>query len=145
MKSIYDGRNLVKEDFTDNSIDEGFKFLSILNTNYMGQTIYTGPLSKINDGMNDIICVKSSATRKQLFNMMLASDSGEKLFMKSKNKAKHGLVDPSLGMQYYKVNEWELKPERKGPVPADSNHQNPSGTVVHRREQFSIDGEKYPA
>jgi hypothetical protein len=64
MKSIYDSKNLVKEDFSENTIDEGFKFLSILNTSHMGQTIYTGPLSKINDGMNDIVCVTSSKNRK---------------------------------------------------------------------------------
>ena len=64
----------------------------------MGQNIYSGPLSKINDGMNDILCVTANKSRKQLFSMMLAADSGEKLFMKSKNKAKHGLIDPSLGL-----------------------------------------------
>jgi hypothetical protein len=77
--------------------------------------------------------------------MLLAADNGNKLFLRSKNKAKHGMIDPSLGMQYLKVNEWELKPTRKGPVPEDSNYLNPPGTFVHARERFSIDGEKYPA
>ena len=29
----------------------------------------------------------------------------------------HGLLDPAIGMDYYKVSNWELKPVRKGPVP----------------------------
>ena len=111
----------------------------------MGQNIWSGPLAKLNDGMNDIICVTSSKSRKQLMNMMLASDNGGKYFLKSKNKAKHGMVDPAVGLQYLKTDEWELKPERKGPVPDDCNYQHPDGAVIHRREQFSIDGEKYPA
>ena len=55
------------------------------------------------------------------------------------------MIDPSIGLQYLKTDEWELKPVRKGPVPEGCNFKNPAGTQVHRREQFSIDGEKYPA
>jgi hypothetical protein len=64
----------------------------------MGQNIWSAPLGKINDGMNDILCVTNSKSRKQLMNMMLASDNGAKYFLKSKNKAKHGMVDPSVGL-----------------------------------------------
>ena len=117
----------------------------MLNTGHLGQNLWPGALGKINDGMNDVVCVTGSKSRRQLFNMLLVQEKGDKCFLKSKNKAKHGLLDPSTGLQYFKVDEWELKPERKGPVPADCNHQNPVGTVIHRREQFSIDGEAYPA
>jgi hypothetical protein len=117
----------------------------VLNASHLGQNLWAGPLGKLNDGMNDIVCVPSSASRKQLFNMLLIAGEGDKYFLKSKNKAKHGMLDPSTGLQYFKVDEWELKPERKGPVPDGSKHQNPAGTVIHRREQFSIDGERYPA
>lgn len=74
-------------------------------------------MSKINDGMNDVLLVSGDKPKKCLFNMLLAADDGNKYFKKSKNKAKHGMIDPSTGLQYLKTDEWELKPDRKGPVP----------------------------
>ena len=44
------------------------------------------------------------------------------------------MIDPSIGLQYLKTDEWELKPVRKGPVPEGCNFKNPVGTQVHRRE-----------
>lgn len=76
--------------------------------------------------------------------MVKFEDGGKKYFLKSKDKAINGNFDPSLGLQYIKTNEWDLKPERKGPVPDGCNFQHPEGIIVHRREQFSIDGERYP-
>lgn len=66
--------------------------------------------------------------------MMLVADKGDKYFLKSKNKAKDGNIDPSLGLQYIKADEWELKPVRKGLVPQDSGYEHPEGAHVHRRE-----------
>tara|TARA_B110000285_G_C14548394_1_gene348068 strand:+ start:200 stop:355 length:156 start_codon:yes stop_codon:yes gene_type:complete len=51
----------------------------------MGQNIYSAPLGKINDGMNDILFVTSNKSRKQLFSMLLSAEDGNKYFMKSKN------------------------------------------------------------
>ena len=75
--------------------------------------------------------------------MLVAEKAG--FFLKSKDKAKHGNIDPSTGLQYLKTDSWELKPKRKGPVPKDCNYSLPKETVTHRREVFSIDGESYPS
>jgi hypothetical protein len=64
----------------------------------MGQNIYTAPLAKINDGMNDIVYISATKSRKQLFSHMLAVDDGKKWFIKSKNPAKNGLLDTSNGL-----------------------------------------------
>ena len=55
-------------------------------------------MAKLNDGMNDIVHVSSTKSRKQMFNMMLAMDDGNKYFIKSKNSAKNGFLDTSNGL-----------------------------------------------
>ena len=79
-------------------MNEGFKFLSVYNTSHVSTSIYTAPMAKLNDGMNDIVYVSGTKSRKQLFNMMLALDDGNKYFIKSKNSAKNGLLDTSNGL-----------------------------------------------
>jgi len=125
-------------------IDEGFKHMMILNTAYMGQNIHSAPLSRINDGMNDITLVRSTQARGKFLKYMLALDGGE-LWIKSKDRKLNGKLDPSLGLEYLKTTEWELKPQSKGPLPAGCNYENPEGTPTHDRHIYSIDGEKYPA
>ena len=102
-------------------------------------------MAKPDDGMNDALIVTADKTKRHLGNMMLVSDKADKYFLKSKNKDRDGLLDPSLGMDYLKLTTWELKPVRKGPVPSGCDYQLPEGTEINRRDVFSIDGESYPA
>ena len=74
---------------------------------------------------------------------MLTMENGD-YWIKSKDKKLNGQIDPSLGIEYSKANEWELKPVRKGPVPDNCNYKNPEGTITHPADVLSIDGEKYP-
>jgi hypothetical protein len=73
-----------------------------------------------------------------LLNYVNAADQNANFFLKNGN------INKGLGIEYLKVNEWELKPKRKGPVPEDCNYELPKETETHRREIFSIDGECYP-
>lgn len=65
--------------------------------------------------------------------------------MKSKDQNKNNVLNPSYAIDYYKANQWELKPERKGPVQEGSDYQLPEGSVTSAAEYMSIDGEKYPS
>lgn len=96
------------------------------------------PMSKINDGSNDIAYMTADKSRFQLAKALIAVDDGNYY-------AKNGDVDKGLGFDYIKASEWNLKPTRKGPVPANLNYQLPEGTQTYPNEIFSIDGEKYPA
>ena len=144
LKSRYDKKTT--DDFiNDQTITAGFKDFRIMNGTHQGQNIYVAPMVKPNDGMSDAMVVTADKSKRQLGNMMLISDSADKYFLKSKNKERDGLMDPGIGMDYYKLTSWELKPERKGPVPEGCEYQVPEGTVINRRDVFSIDGESYPA
>ena len=52
-------------------------------------------------------------------------------------------LDESLGVEYYKCSEWELKPAVKGPLPDGSDLQ--ISEPIEESAIYSIDGEKYPA
>ena len=101
------------------------------------------PLSQIDDGMNDITMVRSSQSRAKLLKLMLTMENGD-FWIKSSDKSLNGHIDPSLGLEYSKANEWELRPVRKGPVPHDCAYTNPPNTATHPADVLSIDGEKYP-
>ena len=96
------------------------------------------PMSRIDDGCNDIAFMTSNKSRTQLARALIAIDDGSYY-------NKNGEINKSLGLEYIKASEWTLKPTRKGPVPAGKNFQLPEGTQTFPNELFSIDGEKYPA
>ena len=105
----------------------------------MGINHFTAPLSKINDGMNDITIQTADKSRWALTKWMLAIDDGE-YFNKQTGKLKE-----TYEIDYVKSDSWELKPERKGPVPEGSTYRLPAGVITNENNFFSIDGEKYPA
>jgi hypothetical protein len=56
-------------------------------------------MSKINDGMNDILMVTGDKSRKQLLSTMLTTDKADGFFLKSKIKEKNGNIDSAgLGL-----------------------------------------------
>jgi len=55
---------------------------------------------------------------------------------------KSGKLDQNLGLDYMKVDKWELNPAKKGPVPKDSTYAARFRTYPN--EFYSIDGDKYP-
>lgn len=95
-------------------------------------------MSKLDDGMNDLVILTDDKSRLQLAKLLIYEDNGEYF-------NKDGSFSNSLGCEYFKVSEWEIKPKRKGPVPQNLNYQLPQGTETFDNEIYSIDGEKYPA
>lgn len=103
------------------SINKNFKLLSILNCPYISTDIKTAPLSRIDDGTNDITLITSEKSRLQLARSLIAIDDGDYF-------NKDGTVNQGMGLQYFKAKEWRINPARKGPVPENLNFRLPEGT-----------------
>lgn len=109
------------EDFESRELSEkrvgevGYKVFNVLNTPWIGEGMHLMPLSKIDDGMNDIMVQTMDKSRWQLTQVLLENDKGNYF-------NKDGSVKDGMGVDYLKCTEWELKPTRKGPVPENLNY-----------------------
>lgn len=114
-----------------------FGHLIIQNIPYISFNMHSCPLSRIDDGVNDITIHMGDKSRAQLTQFVLDNDKGT--FFDKYDKFKPN------GMDYYKCLDWELKPEIKGPPPKDSNIKVAEGVKVMDNAIYAIDGERYPA
>ena len=120
-------------------MDTDFKLFNVYNAPWIGTTFRAAPLSKVDDGTNDIVLQTGDKSRFQLAKLLIAMDNGD-YFTKQGNTNKAG-----MGIQYVKSTEWTMRPGRKGPVPDGMKYKLPEGTQTFANEIYSIDGEKYPA
>lgn len=81
-----------------------------MNAPWLAQAMHAAPMSRIDDGTNDIHVMTMDKSRLQLARALIAIDDGSYY-------RNNGDLDPGLGMDYIKASEWSLKPVRKGPVP----------------------------
>ena len=135
--------------------NQDFMYFVAQNTPWLGDKFHTHPLSKINDGQNDIVYLTfANGGTCRLARTLIDQDNGE-WFLED------GTVrNNDLGIEYVKCNNWELYPTVKGPAPADdsvrfedSRHESKSSAggldepevpIQHQENAiFSIDGEKY--
>lgn len=112
--------------------------MCVYNAPWISNHFNPAPMSKIDDGFNDITFQTAERSRCQLATALISLDNGEYF-------NKNGTMKNSVGIEYVKATEWSINPERKGPVPENLNYQLPAGTETHANEIFSIDGESYPA
>ena len=71
--------------------DESFQHVIIMNTPFIGKAMNVAPLSKIDDGMNDVILQTSSAGSTKLANIMLSQNKGKYFDKKGDNTLKKSL------------------------------------------------------
>ena len=75
------------------------------------------PLSDYNDGSNDIIIQSSDKTRGNLYKLMDRLKDGQYF------TGQDSRINPELGLEYIKCDQWELKPSVKGPIPSELKYQ----------------------
>lgn len=78
------------------------------------------PMSKINDGTNDITILTSDKSRFQFAKLLILQDDGD--YFDGPNSRNPGQVSPSMGVEYFKASEWSLEPARKGQIPEDCDY-----------------------
>jgi hypothetical protein len=96
----------------------------------------TGPLSKINDGYNEIIIQPATEGRINLTKVLLDQDNGNYFNA-------NGVIRPGLGITYMKTRAWRLDPLVKGPRPLEDNvsHSNDTQGMIHGIGATKIGGE----
>ena len=65
------------ESYQDHTIDDNFKHLCIFNTPWIGSSMNMAPMSKIDDGTNDITLMNMDKSRYQFVKLLLQQDNGE--------------------------------------------------------------------
>ena len=138
MKVTNKHQQFSPDDFKEITFSDTWKLLSILNARWVSTSVGIAPMLKCDDGTNDIVLLPHRSSRVQLAKLAIKQDNGDYF-------NKNGDVTANIGMEYLKVTEWEVKPSRKGPVPANLKYKLPEGTQTFANEKFSIDGEYYPA
>ena len=97
--------------------------------------MHTAPMSALDDGRNDFTVHMGDKSRSELFNYVLQMDKGD--FFDKNDRLKEN------GMEYYKCDEWELKPEIKGTPPTGVEKEE--GIQYMDNAIYAIDGERYAA
>ena len=101
------------------------------------------PMSKIDDGTNDIAFMTMEKSRYQLTKLLLQQDDGN--YFNKANTSNPGQMQQNLGLDYYKSNNWKIHPKVKGPVPDKISYELPKTQATNANAIYSIDGEVYPA
>ena len=109
-----------------------------MNMPWAATKVYAAPLSKPNDGVNDIITSRrqQGAGNCSLMSLLLAIEKGEYF------NEQTGALLPSNLINYHKSDEWVLDPHLKGPHP---EHPRQPGYEHSESAVYSIDGERYLA
>ena len=116
------------------------------NLPFLTKDTKQAPLADIDDGFNDLIIQERRVGRCQFANYLLKMDKGDYF-------TNTGRLNPSLGLEYYKVKEWKLEPIdvlKKKPVNVETENMKslmgedrPPSFNEKGYGFFSIDGEKY--
>ena len=90
--------------------NQDFTFFFALNMPWCASKMRSAPLSKPNDGLNDIITSRrqQGAGNCSLLRLLLAQDGGDYF-------TQDGQVRPNLLIDYHKSKSWTLDPLVKGP------------------------------
>ena len=94
---------------------------------WAGAGHYFAPKSQLDDGFVDTLIMNGDCSRLQLAKMLIIQDDGDYFNAE-------GVFDQSMGLEYIKSRNFNLKPDVKGP----REGRDPNAI-------YSIDGEEYPA
>lgn len=94
-------------------MNTNFQFFTAMNTPFLSFDVHLAPLSQVNDGYNDIVCLTAENGGKiSMANFLLAMDHGEYFSVDDEDE-----VHRNLPIDYIKAKTWELKPQIKAPRP----------------------------
>mmetsp|Transcript_34250 Transcript_34250/g.42326 ORF Transcript_34250/g.42326 Transcript_34250/m.42326 type:complete len:93 (+) Transcript_34250:1175-1453(+) len=89
-----------------------------MNTPYAASNVHLAPLSEVNDGCNDLICLTAANGGKfTMAKLLLAIDEGEYYDVNE-----NGDIERNVPIDYIKASTWELRPRVKAPRPLGPEH-----------------------
>ena len=82
---------------------------------FLSFNVHMAPLSKVDDGCNDIVALRrANGGRWSLIRTLLSMESGDYF-----NLNEQGEVEYNMPLDYIKAKTWELNPRIKAPRPVD--------------------------
>ena len=123
--------NINEDDYGLIKENDQYNLFIANNTKFVSETQMPNPLSKLEDGLIDLIYLKGSDSGKyDLWNeLVYYLDNGNKIITKDNN-----IID---GIHYVQTKFWRLIPKSKLNDPDDVNY------IINFNTFYSIDGERY--
>ena len=90
-----------------------FAFFVAMNTPWASFNVHLAPYSQVNDGCNDIVCMRAENGGKcTMINLLTSIDNGTYYEVNENNQ-----ITSNVPIDYIKCSTWELRPRVKAPRP----------------------------
>ena len=99
----YRGSLILHKDSGDTMIQTEFISFLSLNIPYLGASLHTAPKADLNDGLNHLLIIPGTASRKNVISSLLSIGNGERYLNNE-------------SVSYYRSKEWSLIPDGEGGV-----------------------------